>query len=112
MRVVRVRQVATGCPPFPCHLLDDLQTSNDPWMASVEHSLAKRFDNAQGTEGRHVVAVPVSMGSHNEGMNLDQVVVALSLQSCLECLAYFFSFSERALEKALGARLVGDCHVK
>ena len=41
---VRVGQLATGCPPFQCHLLDDIQTASDPWMASVEHSLARSWE--------------------------------------------------------------------
>ena len=66
--------------------------------------------NAQGPEGRTVVAVPGSKGSHNEGMDLDEVVVALCFHPRLES-SIFLLLLRASLGKSVGARLVGDCYI-
>ena len=66
--------------------------------------------NAQAPEGRTAVAVSGSKGAHNEGVDLDQVVVVLNLHPCLES-GIFLLLLGVSLGKSVGARLVGDCHV-
>ena len=66
--------------------------------------------NAQGPEGRTVVAVPGSKGSHNEGMDLDEVAAALCFHPRLES-SIFLLLLRASLGKSVGARLVGDCYI-